>query len=115
MKPINEIETTPSNGRNYRVEMDGDVLNGFTVMAVGEKRDDGSQYRGPSICITHDETWLHLTTDDYEGHAMINIETLPKIIESLQLIQRARRDLNDSPVTGTPALPAGSHDDPATG
>lgn len=45
-------------------------------------------YRGPIARIEHDKVWLHITTDDYEGHAMLNIQTLPFLISALKKIER---------------------------
>lgn len=56
---------------------------------VGAKNGNG--YHGPVAHVSHDKNWLHVTTDDYEGHAMLNIEALPFLIKALRTIQRERR------------------------
>lgn len=60
----------------------------FTVEAIGPKHKNGDQYRGGPIRIYYDATWLYLVTDDYEGHAMVNIETLPAIVRCLNAIKK---------------------------
>lgn len=52
---------------------------------VGAK-DDGYEYYGPVARVTFDATWLHISTDDYEGHALLNIEALPYLQEALAKI-----------------------------
>lgn len=59
---------------------------------VGAK-DDAHQYKGPVAEITADSTWLYVSTDPYEGTAMLNIEALPFLIEALTKIAAGR----DSP------------------
>ena len=34
-----------------------------------------------------DSDWVHVCTDVYEGHAMINREALPLLIEALQRLE----------------------------
>lgn len=48
-------------------------------------------YYGPVAQVSHDDSWLHITTDAYEGHAMLNIEALPKLRKALAEIARERR------------------------
>lgn len=57
------------------------------VQLVGAREDD--DYMGPAARVSHDDTWLHVTTDDYEGAAMLNIEALPYLILALSNIARA--------------------------
>ncbi len=64
---------------------------GWLVGCRGPKQDDGSQYRGPTAQVSYDEDWLHIITDDSEGHAMLNIEALPQIREALAAIAKERR------------------------
>ena len=44
-----------------------------------------------------DKDWLHVVTDDEEGHAMLNIEALPLLIEVLQNIAQEQKALNADP------------------
>jgi hypothetical protein len=48
--------------------------------------EDGD-YKGPEAAVYADKDWLYVVTDDYEGHAMMNIETLPALIKALQRIK----------------------------
>ena len=73
-----------------------------TVRARVIRRKDGNthiiywengEYVGGAIRISYDESWLYLTTDDYEGAAMVNIGTLPEIRRVLSQITREIRAL----------------------
>lgn len=46
------------------------------------------RYEGPRAEVTFDHDWLHIQTDPYEGHVMINIEALPNLIKALNRIKR---------------------------
>jgi hypothetical protein len=48
----------------------------------------GGDYRGPTAQITWDKDWLHIVTDDYEGNAMVNIETLPALRRALARVAK---------------------------
>jgi hypothetical protein len=65
--------------------------HGETLLVGAEDAD--RKYRGPVAEIEHDETWLHIVTDRYEGHVMLNIETLPYLRRALAKISRARAAL----------------------
>ena len=58
-------------------------------IVVGANGDGG--YVGPRAQIDHDDAWLHIVTDSYEGHAMLNIEALPQLRRALTMIARERR------------------------
>lgn len=62
----------------------------FLVWVEATEARDGEArpYRGQSAAITYDDSWLHIVTDDYEGHAMLNIETLPVLRRALAKIAR---------------------------
>jgi hypothetical protein len=66
------------------------VEGGKTTFLVGADDLSNKQqpYHGPTAHITWDETWLNITTDDYEGHAMINIEALPYLRRALARVAR---------------------------
>lgn len=76
--------TSSRGGKVFLRREDKCVVLGY------EKPEREPPYYGPQARISHDDTWLHITTDDYEGHAMLNIETLPVLIRALQAIQRIR-------------------------
>lgn len=58
------------------------------MLLVGaEDATDG--YRGPVAEITWDDTWVHIVTDSYEGHVMLNIEVLPFLQQALKRVQAA--------------------------
>jgi hypothetical protein len=46
------------------------------------------RYVGPVAHVNGNSEWVYVTTDDYEGVAMINRETLPKLIEALQRLEK---------------------------
>jgi hypothetical protein len=56
---------------------------------VGFTRGD---YSGPVAQIYYDDSWLNIATDDYEGHAMVNIETLPKLRQALAEVAKQIRE-----------------------
>lgn len=49
-------------------------------------------YRGPVAEVSADATWLHICTDSYEGHAMLNIEALPYLQRALREIAKRRNN-----------------------
>lgn len=59
-------------------------------------------YIGPTAWIEYDDTWLHIVTDDYEGHAMLNIETLPYLRRALAQIAKEIKEAAHSR-TATPS------------
>ncbi len=65
----------------------GSVEDGFQVGAAATDSD----YIGPVADVSFDDKWLHITTDDYEGAAMLNIEALPFLLKALRQIDKRRR------------------------
>lgn len=64
------------------IKPDGeDILVGYTA----------GNYYGPTARIEYDDTWLHIITDHYDGHAMLNIETLPYLRRALAQIAKEVR------------------------
>jgi hypothetical protein len=61
---------------------------GFQVGA----EDPTSSYKGPVADVAWDNVWLHIETDPYEGHVMLNIEALEPLRKALAKISRARKD-----------------------
>ena len=66
-----------------------DGKGGFLV-GTSKKPDDRHPdgYEGPVARVSFDKTWLYVNTDDYEGHAMMNIETLPMLRRALAKIAK---------------------------
>ena len=58
------------------------------LFRVGGRYEDGDC--GPVAEVSYDGNWLHIVTDSFEGHAMLNIEVLPLLIEALQQLNEAR-------------------------
>jgi hypothetical protein len=52
--------------------------------------DAKSGFEVPVARISISKEWLYIITDDYEGVAMLNAETLPLVIEALQKLQTAQ-------------------------
>lgn len=50
-----------------------------------------SDYRGPEAVVSYANGWLHINTDDYEGHAMLNIEALPYLRRALAQIAKEQK------------------------
>lgn len=55
---------------------------GFTVGA----RDESRNYQGPEAEVSLDADWVSIETCPYEGHASLNAEALPQLIEALTLL-----------------------------
>lgn len=72
------------------VEHDGKLL------VWSEDADPVKGYKGPIASVYRDRIWLRIVTDPYEGHVMLNIETLPALRRALGLIARRvkRADAN---------------------
>jgi hypothetical protein len=68
----------------------GFIEYGDDVIYVGT-RDNESTYEGPTARVDYDKDWLNITTDDYEGHAMLNIEALPHLRRALARVARELR------------------------
>lgn len=66
------------------------VEHGKTMFLVGAEdlSDKKAPYRGPVAQVTWDDTWLYVSTDRYEGTAMLNIEALPYLRQALAKIDR---------------------------
>lgn len=45
-------------------------------------------YIGPVASVYSENEWLFVVTDEHDGCAMINISTLPRLIEALQMLER---------------------------
>ena len=56
-------------------------------LVVGCKATN-SDYEGPAASVTYDKDWLHIVTDEYEGAAMLNIETLPVLRRALSKVAK---------------------------
>jgi hypothetical protein len=69
-------------------EIKGYIEDDKHGLRVGGRKGD---YTGPIARITWDEDWLHIVTDDYEGHAMLNIETLPFLRRALTRVAKRIR------------------------
>lgn len=54
-------------------------------------KSDYGDYHGPVAQVSYDGTWLHIVTDNYEGHAMLNIQTLQPLRKVLAEIARERK------------------------
>lgn len=69
-------------------------------------KEEETGYMGPEAVISYDENWLHITTDPYEGHVMLNIETLPALLRALKdvtkRLQSVRTPGAPPPETGDP-------------
>lgn len=50
-------------------------------------RDTKSDYEGLEGKVYVEGPWLMVVTDEYEGAAMLNVETLPFLIEALQKLK----------------------------
>jgi hypothetical protein len=59
----------------------------YRVWTEGERRGPEPPYIGPVARIWGDAEWVYVSTDDYEGTAMINREALPKLIVALQRLE----------------------------
>ncbi len=46
-----------------------------------------SEFWAPQARVRVEGPWLHIITDDYEGHVILEIEALPFLIEALQLLR----------------------------
>jgi hypothetical protein len=53
--------------------------------------DKATDYHGPFAFITFDKDWLWISTDDYEGTAMLNIEALPMLRRALAYVAHYQR------------------------
>lgn len=62
----------------------------FVVGAKDESPDPSNEwpYTGPTAEIYVDNGFVHICTDAYEGNAMLNIESLPFLINALSEIYR---------------------------
>lgn len=67
--------------------------NGEPMFLVGaeDNTDPKNIYRGPTAEITWNDDWLYISTDPYEGQAMLNIEALEPLRKALAKIAKARR------------------------
>lgn len=73
--------------KGYLIER---VDRGKSIYLVGAKdeTDPANKYDGPCAQVTWDGAWLHIITDDYEGHAMLNIEAIEPLRKALAMISR---------------------------
>lgn len=61
------------------------------IVGADDLSDAKNPYHGPRADIYWDETWLHIVTDSYEGHVMLNIEALPHLRLALGKISRVTK------------------------
>jgi hypothetical protein len=75
---------------NHRPNTKGFIREKDGTFYVGAEdlTDKANPYRGPVAEVAHDDTWLTIETDAYEGHAMLNIEALPYLRKALAKISR---------------------------
>src|SRR6185312_16162754 len=58
-------------------------------------------YYGPSVDVYRNDMFVFVSTDQYEGTAMFNIEALPQLIEALQRLCRNRSRLGPVPASSS--------------
>ncbi len=68
------------------------TVNGTLMVGAEDLSDPKNPYRGPIAEVEWDDNWLHITTDPYEGSAMLNIEALPYLRKALAQVARALKD-----------------------
>ena len=56
-----------------------------------------TNYRGPEAVVFMDSEWLYISTDEYEGTAMLNIESLPMLRVALQRLEQQLNIQNRAP------------------
>lgn len=61
-----------------------DSPDGSQQVGAEEKARD---YQGPVADVSYNKDWLYISTDPYEGSAMLNIEALSHLIEALRRIE----------------------------
>lgn len=69
----------------------GFLEEGKYGLRVGVRRksvNDGSDWYTPEATIWATDEFVHIQTDPYEGHAMLNIEALPYLIRALRQIKK---------------------------
>ena len=77
--------TAPDTGRiPYLIEDEPGQYRVGTKIEVPFREDP---YIGPCAHVYVDYDYLHISSDDYDGHATIRIEALPMMIEALQKLQ----------------------------
>lgn len=74
------------------------IKAGWQLAAVDERAEPIGRY----LTVTHDEGFLHLVSDDYEGRAMLDIELLPELRSALadiarELAAKAKRAKKEAP------------------
>jgi hypothetical protein len=60
----------------------------FRVGASDEPQVGDYPYNGPCAEVYGDDSWVCIVTDNYEGHAMLNREALPRLIEALTKLEK---------------------------
>jgi hypothetical protein len=69
------------NQSKYDIKVHEDRYGHYVCAGRGD-------YKGPVGHVYADDNWIHIVTDPYEGHAMLNIETLPELIKILSDIHK---------------------------
>lgn len=49
------------------------------------------RYDGPTAEVYADDAWVYVVTDQYEGHAMINMKAIDKLITALSRVRKQRQ------------------------
>lgn len=60
-----------------------------TLLVGARDKENGRE--GPVAHVTYDDDWLWISTDEYEGTTMLNIEALPALRRALTIIARDRK------------------------
>lgn len=72
--------------RDYVAHIKEDKPGHFRIWSESaETRPD--RYVGPVADVYGDQEWVCVVTDKYEGYAMVNRTTLPKLIEALTRLE----------------------------
>lgn len=81
-----DYETNPPEVQRITYLIENEPGN-YSVGCRAEPQIGPYPYRGPCANVYAKDGRFYVNTDDYEGNAMLNIETLPKLIEALQKLQ----------------------------
>jgi hypothetical protein len=60
----------------------------FSVWSEDMNQPKNDRYIGPTAEVSQKGEWLYIITDDYDGVAMMNIETLPALRKALGRIAK---------------------------
>lgn len=69
----------------------------YRVGCKDEPEVGGYPYVGPCASVYADKSFVYISTDPYDGTAMINLEALPLLIESLRKLE-AHIKSSDAPL-----------------